>query len=114
MKDQPFAMLIGGRRITTEKSFPVVNPETEEVVAEAPEADAARVDQQVIPAPDGRFLHYTLRQPLGVVVGYLAWSFPLLNPGYKLGPVLASGKDCSRYNSEEYLTLKRVSILIEE
>jgi acyl-CoA reductase-like NAD-dependent aldehyde dehydrogenase len=32
-----------------------------------------------------------LRQPLGVVVGYLAWNFPLLNLGYKLGPVLAAG-----------------------
>jgi succinate-semialdehyde dehydrogenase/glutarate-semialdehyde dehydrogenase len=53
--------------------------------------EAARIDQQVIPDPDGRFLHYTLRQPLGVVVGYLAWNFPLLNLGYKLGPVLAAG-----------------------
>ena len=53
--------------------------------------EAARLDQQVIPDPDGRFLHYTLRQPLGVVVGYLAWNFPLLNLGYKLGPVLAAG-----------------------
>ncbi|GAA5510837.1 NAD-dependent succinate-semialdehyde dehydrogenase [Novipirellula caenicola] len=53
--------------------------------------EAARIDQQVITDPDGRFLHYTLRQPLGVVVGYLAWNFPLLNLGYKLGPVLASG-----------------------
>lgn len=167
MKDQRFAMLIGGRRVTTEKWFPVINPATEEVVAEAPEVDAAsveqalaaakeafgtwsrmplsrrrpiilscadlleqnrdeiidlliaetgkpidnaeydfgmlptclrffceeaaRLDQHVIPDPDGRFLHYTLRQPLGVVVGYLAWNFPLLNLGYKLGPVLASG-----------------------
>ena len=53
--------------------------------------EAARIDQQVIPDPDGRFLNYTLRQPLGVVVGYLAWNFPLLNLGYKIGPILASG-----------------------
>lgn len=53
--------------------------------------EASRVRQEVIPDPDGRFLHYTLRQPLGVVVGYLAWNFPLLNLGYKLGPVLAAG-----------------------
>jgi acyl-CoA reductase-like NAD-dependent aldehyde dehydrogenase len=53
--------------------------------------EAARIDQQVIPDPDGRFLHYTQRQPLGVVVGYLAWNFPLLNFGYKIGPVLAAG-----------------------
>ena len=53
--------------------------------------EAARVRQEVIPDPGGRFLNYTLRQPLGVVVGYLAWNFPLLNLGYKLGPVLAAG-----------------------
>ena len=53
--------------------------------------EAARIHQEVIPDPDGKFLNYTLRQPLGVVVGYLAWNFPLLNLGYKLGPVLGSG-----------------------
>lgn len=35
-----------------------------------------------------------IRQPLGVVVAYLAWNFPMLNLGYKLGPVLASGCSC--------------------
>lgn len=35
-----------------------------------------------------------VREPLGVVVAYLAWNFPLLNLGYKLGPVLASGCSC--------------------
>lgn len=53
--------------------------------------EAERVSQEVIPDPTGRFLHYVLRQPLGVVVGFLAWNYPLLNLGYKLGPVLASG-----------------------
>jgi acyl-CoA reductase-like NAD-dependent aldehyde dehydrogenase len=50
-----------------------------------------RLDQPVLHDPDGRFLHYIQRQPLGVAVGFLAWNFPLLNIGYKLGPVLASG-----------------------
>jgi len=50
-----------------------------------------RLDQPVLHDPDGRFLHYVQRQPLGVAVGFLAWNFPLLNVGYKLGPVLASG-----------------------
>lgn len=162
-----YAMLIDGQRVATDKTFPVINPETEEVIAEAPEVDAAtveqalnaandafktwsqmplserqpiilkyadlleknreaiidllvaetgkpidnaeydfgmlttclrffceeaaRVRQEIIPDPDGKFLNYTLRQPLGVVVGYLAWNFPLLNLGYKLGPVLAAG-----------------------
>lgn len=50
-----------------------------------------RMDQPVIQDPSGRFLNYIQRQPLGVVVGLLAWNFPLLNVGYKLGPVLAAG-----------------------
>jgi len=50
-----------------------------------------RLDQPVLHDPDGRFLHYILRQPLGVCVGMLAWNFPLLNVAYKIGPVLASG-----------------------
>lgn len=53
--------------------------------------EARRVRQEIVPDPDGRFHHYLLRQPLGVVVGFLAWNFPLLNLGYKIGPVLASG-----------------------
>ncbi|MBD1388343.1 NAD-dependent succinate-semialdehyde dehydrogenase [Neiella sp. HB171785] len=53
--------------------------------------EAKRVDQPVIVDPDGRFHHYVTRQPLGVVVGFLAWNFPLLNLGYKLGPALAAG-----------------------
>lgn len=53
--------------------------------------EADRPRQDVIGDPAGRFLHYTLRQPLGVIVGFLAWNYPLLNLGYKLGPVLASG-----------------------
>lgn len=53
--------------------------------------EAERLDQPILQDPEGRFLHYILRQPLGVVVGFLAWNFPLLNIGYKLGPVLASG-----------------------
>ena len=61
-----------------------------------------RLDQPVLHDPDGRFLHYMLRQPLGVAVGFLAWNFPLLNIGYKLGPVLASG--CSAIIKPSRLT----------
>ncbi|TDF34455.1 aldehyde dehydrogenase family protein [Alteromonadaceae bacterium M269] len=53
--------------------------------------EAKRIDQPCIVDPDGRFHHYVQRQPLGVVVGYLAWNYPLLNIGYKLGPALAAG-----------------------
>ena len=34
--------------------------------------------------------HYLISKPIGVVA-YLAWNFPLLNAGFKLGPALASG-----------------------
>ena len=44
--------------------------------------EVERLDQPVLHDPDGRFLHYMLRQPLGVCVGMLAWNFPLLNVGY--------------------------------
>lgn len=167
MNSRSFKLLIAGRLVESARSFAVVNPATEAIIAQAPEVEpehvqqalhaardafgpwsstslagrrkiilryadllethrdeiidlliaetgkpidnaeydfgmlptclrffleeAARLDQRVIPDPDGRFLHYTLRQPLGVVVGYLAWNFPLLNLGYKLGPVLAAG-----------------------
>jgi acyl-CoA reductase-like NAD-dependent aldehyde dehydrogenase len=53
--------------------------------------EVERLDQPVLHDPDGRFLHYVLRQPLGVCVGMLAWNFPLLNVGYKIGPALAAG-----------------------
>ncbi|MBU3021097.1 aldehyde dehydrogenase [Aestuariibacter sp. A3R04] len=56
--------------------------------------EAKRVEQPVINDPDDRFHHFIQRQSLGVVVGYLAWNFPLLNLGYKLGPSLASGCSC--------------------
>ena len=59
-----------------------------------------RLDQPVIHDPDDRFLHYMQRQSVGVVVGFLAWNFPLLNLGYKLGPTLASGCSCILKPSE--------------
>ena len=61
-----------------------------------------RLDQPVLHDPEGRFLHYMMRQPLGIAVGFLAWNFPLLNIGYKLGPVLASG--CSAIIKPSTLT----------
>ena len=32
-----------------------------------------------------------INHPAGVAVAYLAWNFPLLNVGFKLGPALAAG-----------------------
>lgn len=167
MSNSQYKMLINGELVSSPTTFPVLNPATEEVIAEVPDItseqvelalnsaneafdawsktslaereaimlkyaeileqhrdeiidilisetgkpldnaeydfdmlpkclrffieEAKRVDSPVIADPDGRFHHFIQRQPLGVVVGYLAWNFPLLNVGYKLGPVLASG-----------------------
>lgn len=46
---------------------------------------------EVIPDPQNRSLLLSVREPLGVVVAYIAWNFPLGNLRLKLGPVLASG-----------------------
>ncbi|OLQ87921.1 NAD-dependent succinate-semialdehyde dehydrogenase [Vibrio panuliri] len=40
---------------------------------------------------DTDYTHKIKKSPVGVVVAYLAWNFPLLNIGYKLGPAMASG-----------------------
>lgn len=53
-----------------------------------------RLKGEIIPAADGHHVHHLIRHPLGVVVGYLAWNFPLLNLGYKIGPALAAGCTC--------------------
>ncbi len=56
--------------------------------------EARRITGRIIEDEDGGFRNLIIHQPLGVVVGYLAWNFPLLNVGYKLGPSLASGCAC--------------------
>lgn len=40
---------------------------------------------------NGEFKHQLRHLPVGVVVAYLSWNFPLLNLGFKLGPAMASG-----------------------
>ncbi|TMU57322.1 NAD-dependent succinate-semialdehyde dehydrogenase [Flagellimonas algicola] len=47
-------------------------------------------DEQ-IPDYENTHTHRMVHQPAGVAVAYLAWNFPLLNIGFKLGPALASG-----------------------
>lgn len=44
-----------------------------------------------IPDKEGTHQHHIKSQPLGVVVAFLAYNFPLLNLGFKLGPALAAG-----------------------
>src|SRR5947209_1164086 len=39
----------------------------------------------------GKYLSYTLREPIGVVGQIIPWNFPLLMAAWKLAPALASG-----------------------
>ncbi len=56
--------------------------------------EAKRLTGSIIPDYDDKVKNLIIRQPLGVVMGYLAWNYPLLNVGYKLAPSLASGCTC--------------------
>jgi succinate-semialdehyde dehydrogenase/glutarate-semialdehyde dehydrogenase len=47
-------------------------------------------DEQ-IPDYENTHSHKMIQQAAGVAVAYLAWNFPLLNVGFKLGPALAAG-----------------------
>lgn len=55
-------------------------------------AEAAR-DLKPEPLEDraGTHTHELRRVPIGVAVAFVAWNFPLLNIGYKLGPAMAAG-----------------------
>jgi succinate-semialdehyde dehydrogenase/glutarate-semialdehyde dehydrogenase len=50
-----------------------------------------RMRGEILPDAEGTHEHKLVREPLGVVVAYLAWNFPLLNLAFKLGPALAAG-----------------------
>lgn len=50
-----------------------------------------RLGDQMIPDEENTHSHRIISQPLGVAVAILAWNFPLLNLGFKLGPALAAG-----------------------
>lgn len=47
-------------------------------------------DEQ-IPDYENTHTHKMVHQPAGVAVAYLAWNFPMLNVGFKVGPALAAG-----------------------
>ncbi len=56
--------------------------------------EAKRLNGESIPDYTGEHLNIVFRKPLGVIACNLAWNYPLLNVGYKLGPILASGCTC--------------------
>jgi succinate-semialdehyde dehydrogenase/glutarate-semialdehyde dehydrogenase len=47
--------------------------------------------EEQIPDYENTHTHKMVHQPAGVAVAYLAWNFPLLNVGFKIGPALAAG-----------------------
>ena len=47
--------------------------------------------EELIPDYENTHTHKMIHQPAGVAVAYLAWNFPLLNVGFKIGPALAAG-----------------------
>lgn len=53
--------------------------------------EISRIRPEMINDRDGTHTHNLVREPVGVVVAYLAWNFPLLNLAYKIGPALAAG-----------------------
>lgn len=44
-----------------------------------------------LPGPQGEYLAFTLREPVGVAGLITPWNFPLLMPAWKLAPALAAG-----------------------
>ena len=57
--------------------------------------EAKAMQDTILREPDsGKYQNMIKRMPLGVVVGHLAWNFPVVNLFYKIGPVLASGSTC--------------------
>jgi phenylacetaldehyde dehydrogenase len=55
---------------------------------------ATKVEGNTIPLSaqgNGKFLAYTLREPVGVVGQIIPWNFPLLMAAWKLAPALAAG-----------------------
>ncbi len=59
---------------------------------------ATKIEGNTIPhvgsRRQGKFLAYTVREPVGVVGQIIPWNFPLLMAAWKLGPALATG--CTR------------------
>jgi succinate-semialdehyde dehydrogenase/glutarate-semialdehyde dehydrogenase len=47
--------------------------------------------EEQIPDYEDTHRHQMIHQPVGVVVAYVAWNFPLLNAAFKVGPALAAG-----------------------
>src|SRR6202030_3510233 len=75
---------------------------------------ATKIEGNTIPI-GGKFLAYTLRQPVGVVGQIIPWNFPLLMAAWKLGPALATGCTVVIKPAEQTpLTCLRLGELVQE
>lgn len=79
---------------------------------------ATKIEGNTIPltgTPQGKFLAYTLREPVGVVGQIIPWNFPLLMAAWKLGPALAAGCTIILKPAEQTpLSALRLGELIQE
>ncbi|HSS61760.1 MAG TPA: aldehyde dehydrogenase family protein [Candidatus Limnocylindrales bacterium] len=63
----------------------------------------------------GKYLSYTLREPVGVVAQIIPWNFPLLMAAWKLAPALACGNSVVLKPSEETpLSALRLAELLQD
>ena len=63
----------------------------------------------------GKYLSYTLRQPVGVVGQIIPWNFPLLMAAWKIAPALACGNSVVLKPSEETpLSALRLAELVQQ
>src|ERR1700730_2369809 len=75
---------------------------------------ATKIEGNTIPI-SGKFLAYTLRQPVGGVCQIIPWNFPLLMAAWKLGPALATGCTVVIKPAEQTpLTCLRLGELVQE
>ena len=80
---------------------------------------ATKIEGNTIPisagGSSGKFLAYTLREPVGVVGQIIPWNFPLLMAAWKLGPALAAGCTVVIKPAEQTpLTCLRLGELVQE
>ena len=75
---------------------------------------ADKIEGRTVPVR-GKFLSYTLRQPVGVIGQIIPWNFPLLMLAWKWGPALACGNTIVLKPAEQTpLTALRVAELAIE
>jgi phenylacetaldehyde dehydrogenase len=77
---------------------------------------ATKIEGNTIPiSMPGKYLAYTLREPVGVVGQIIPWNFPLLMAAWKLGPALATGCTVVLKPAEQTpLSCLRLGELIQE